>query len=89
MADMTFPKTADLTNELRRIRAAYCDKGGELDVRLQVSDNGDWAVRFGDAQYDQDHRGFWGSSIVSYDQNLVDIAMELLDQAKEQYAIEH
>ena len=31
------------------------------DVRLQVYEDGTWALRTGESDYDQDHRGFWGA----------------------------
>jgi hypothetical protein len=33
------------------------------DIRLQLVD-GSWALHTGDAQYDTDHRGWWGASAV-------------------------
>ncbi len=35
----------------------------ESDVRLQVHDG--WTIHHGSADYDQDHRGFWGAGSVS------------------------
>src|SRR5690606_813072 len=52
--------------ELVNVVCPACDGEGleTCDVRLQVYEDGDWAIRFGDSSYDQDHRGFWGASIV-------------------------
>lgn len=56
-----------------------------IDVRLQVYDDGSWMVRHGDPQYDQDHRGFWGTGSVPGDGKRFrskELARELLEQAK-------
>lgn len=59
-----------------------------LDVRLQVH-AGSWALHTGDSQYDQDHRGYWGSA--SIDGVLTrkaarEMARDLIDQAADQFA---
>lgn len=55
------------------------------DVRLRVF-NGNWYVLTGSSDYDQDHRGAWGASCLSYDrQNLTDLARDLIEQAKDQW----
>ena len=67
------------------------DEFSGTDVRLQVYENGKWAIRSGDSSYDQDHCGFWGASCLSYDrQNLTELACDLIAQAAEQAAeLEH
>lgn len=50
-----------------------------VDVRLQVYDDGDWAIRWGDPSYDQDHRGHWGCGSLSPRTNCRELAQELLD----------
>ena len=35
-----------------------------IDVRLRLQPDGSFTVLYGDPSYDQDHRGFWGSSIL-------------------------
>ena len=58
------------------------------DVRLQVLENGDWAVHVCSPDYDQDHRGYWGASCLSYDrQNLTDLAKDLIDQCADAIAM--
>ena len=52
-----------------------------IDVRLQLQANGSFVVHFGDPSYDQDHRGFWGSSSIAVDTDLEETAHDLLDQA--------
>ncbi len=54
-----------------------------VDVRLQVIKSGYWNLAHGDPSYDQDHRGYWGSSCISYKrENLTKIAKDLIEQAK-------
>jgi hypothetical protein len=54
-----------------------------VDVRLQVIRSGYWSLFHGDPSYDQDHRGFWGSSCISYKrENLTKIAKDLINQTK-------
>lgn len=93
---MRFPKIDEVAAELRNINKMQLPddadddgEGGGIDVRLQVYPDGDWAVRWGDSSYDQDHRGYWGSSSVPGDNRRFDsktFARDLIDQAKEHYA---
>lgn len=89
---MRFPSIRDVASSLQDINA---NVDGECDVRLQVYEDGEWIVRYGLSDYDQDHRGYWGASSVpgviagkvtrfkSYD-----IARDLLEQARDQKAQE-
>jgi hypothetical protein len=61
MAKVRFPTIPEVARELRALNDEARD---ELDVRLQVTDDGDWRVHFGDPGYDQDHRGYWGAGSV-------------------------
>lgn len=69
----------DLAAELRRLAAYHGTNvhtinddsvwSGEaddhsLDVRLQVTSEGDWNVLWGDPSYDTDHTGVWGSDSI-------------------------
>lgn len=91
MAKLKFPSIADVARELRGINA---NVEGDCDVRLQVWDDGQWRVHYGDSSYDQDHRGFWGSSSVPgvnakgqvqrFDARAV--AKDLIEQAREDFA---
>ena len=88
---MRFPSIKNVAANLRDINA---NVEGECDVRLQVYPNGEWAVRFGLSDYDQDHRGFWGASCVPGVNergtvqrfNSLDIARDLVEQARDDYA---
>lgn len=63
------------------------DEAGEnygLDVRLQVENDGNWSLHTGDAQYDTDHRGFWGAGTLVPDMTkaaIRELARELIDEA--------
>ena len=57
-----------------------------LDVRLQVYEDRTWAIRTGDSQYDQDHRGFWGSGTLTHTTNCRELAAHLLNEAKDHEA---
>jgi hypothetical protein len=68
--------------------AEDCDESGCpgcIDVRLQCEDSG-WSIHTGSAQDDQDHRGYWGSSVATAGQtDFAQLADDLLDQAKESW----
>lgn len=86
MTKRKFPSIANVASALRAVNNWADD---ECDVRLQVGENGEWAVRFGDAQYDHDHRGFWGASSVPGGRkrfHSTDVARDLLDQARDHAA---
>lgn len=89
---MRFPTINDVAAELRRInKQDSADDGddGGIDVRLQVHPDGNWNVNWGLSDYDQDHRGYWGSSSVPGDNRRFDskaIARDLIDQAREHKA---
>ena len=58
-----------------------------VDVRLQVYPDGDWAIRVGSADYDTDHRGYWGASSLDGRRfNSRDVARDLINQARDDYA---
>lgn len=83
---MRFPSIREVASELRAIND-YVEN--ECDVRLQVYPNGSWAVRFGSADYDLDHTGYWGASCVPGNGKRFAsyvIAADLLAQAREQHA---
>lgn len=67
-------------------------EGGEddfLDVRLQVSDTGEWAVHYGDPGYDTDHSGYWGAASVApgdTDADLLTVAQDLITQVEDAYS---
>jgi len=84
-------------DELRRMlkeERAYAKKEDfdEIDVRLQVRRWGgdlDWDLHTGDAGDDTDHRGDWGAGTIGADdtdEELDELAKDLLDQARESHA---
>lgn len=83
-----FPSPEEIGAELASI-ADFAEPEAEgepgwADVRLQVWDDGTWAIHTGDASYDQDHRGFWGAGSLASDATESDIAQlaaDLLEQA--------
>jgi hypothetical protein len=87
---MKMPTVKEVTQELvaqkRWCRGQWDDFGGYVDVRLQVMEDGGWAIRTGDSSYDQDHRGYWGASSIDPHTNCRDLAIELLDQCAEHAA---
>lgn len=84
-----WPSIEEVARELRRINqhdaGDYGDEG--VDVRLNVQTSG-WQVLWGDPQYDQDHRGFWGLGSVPGGGRRFDSmkeARQLLSEAKDDY----
>lgn len=72
--------------DVEREQKADPDYSG-VDVRLQVYDSGEFAIRVCDSSYDQDHRGYWGAGTLDgkrFDSR--GMARELLEQCKEQHA---
>jgi hypothetical protein len=63
MNKVKFPSIRAVAQALRNV-SAFVDT--ECDVRLQVWDDSQWKLRYGDSSYDQDHRGFWVSSKMAY-----------------------
>ena len=82
----------DVISDLKNIRdylKGYEDEeiddgGGNFGTDVRINSHGrGFEILSGDASFDQDHRGFWGSSWVSkYDTNvnLRETAYDLLDQ---------
>lgn len=76
-----------LRNDLPNMRKIEGLEPVCIDVRLQVLEDGRWAVHSGDASYDLDHHGYWGASSISYGrQNLADLARDLIEQCRDDYA---
>ena len=90
---MRFPKIDEVASDLRAINKQQLesdDADEGIDVRLQVYPDGHWAVRSGSSDYDQDHRGYWGSSSVPGDNRRFDskaLARDLISQAKESFSM--
>jgi hypothetical protein len=89
---MRFPKIDDVAADLRAINKQQLNRDDAdegIDVRLQVHPDGDWGVKSGSSDYDQDHRGYWGASSVPGDNRRFDskaVARDLIDQAKDHAA---
>lgn len=91
---MQWPTIDDVAEELRLINLnteAEDEEG--IDVRLQVYEDGAWAIRVGDPSYDTDHRGYWGASGVPGVLggipgrfNAREVARDLIEQAKDMAA---
>lgn len=68
------PRMPSVAHVERALRGAHADlrrigaltKGGWVDVRLQVYEDGQWALRTGLSDYDLDHRGFWASGSLPF-----------------------
>lgn len=91
---MRFPSIKSVAKVLaqinREVDASDVEPEG-VDVRLQVYEDGEWAVRWGLSDYDQDHRGHWGASSVPGGKrrfNSRETARDLIEQAKESHACE-
>jgi hypothetical protein len=85
MSEADFPAAAEIVGALESIKANL--DGDYIDVRLQVFDGGDWAIRSGDPQYDLDHTGFWGCGSICEDTDCKVLAQELVDEASEAAAM--
>jgi hypothetical protein len=91
---MRFPNIDDVAHDLREVNnnVRHDDPDEEgIDVRLQVYPGGSWAIRSGDSSYDQDHRGYWGAGSVPGNGRRFsarELARELIEQAREQYAMD-
>lgn len=87
---MRFPSIAAVAKALRAAQRETDWRDGEepwRDVRLQVYENGAWAIRFGPSDYDLDHRGFWGASSIPKGRfRSFDVAREIISQARDQRA---
>jgi len=83
---------SDLVSALRDIRddlRAMGPECEETDVRLRLFE-GSWYVYHGPSDYDQDHRGHWGASIVARTDTIRSLratAEDLTDQALESIAM--
>lgn len=85
-----YPTKDELITALKSVRkdAREWDLTDGIDVRLQCTEVG-WQLHTGDASYDQDHRGVWGSDCVMFDSTAVDlaaIATRLIDECEEMQA---
>lgn len=75
-----WPTIADVAQELRNAKSML-DRGDEMEVRLQVYQDGGWALRKGDPSYDLDHNGYWGCGYITRRTNCRDLARDLIAEA--------
>jgi hypothetical protein len=89
MDKMEWPSVEDIADRLSDFVEGIDpddEDGGGIEVRLQVTEDGGWAVHTGDPSYDTDHRGFWGSAYLDCEEDVHEVAADLLGQAQEQWA---
>ena len=89
---MRFPSINSVARALRleAKHIDWCDNAhkhaeecGFCDVRLQVYEDGAWALRIGPSDYDLDHRGFWGASCIPRGRfDSQELARELISQCR-------
>jgi hypothetical protein len=88
MGDMEWPSIEDVADRLRDFVEGIDtedEDGGGIEVRLQVHDGGAWSVHTGDPSYDTDHRGFWGSAYLDAEEDVREVASDLIEQAREMF----
>jgi len=98
------PPTKHVADEIRVLRDRLAklgitagpndsNNGSHIELRLQVYPSGEWVLRWGDPQYDQDHRGWWGNSFLpgmdASDEQIYTIASNLVDQAADMAAMDN
>ena len=89
MAKLRTPNRRWVAEELAEAKKFYWDSlegAKEIEVRLQVMEDGRWDLHFGPGDYDQDHRGFWGSACLSRKTNCLDMAGVLVEEVAENAA---
>ena len=85
------PSVEDVATDLRAINEQELepdDAEEGIDVRLQVISDEEAYVHSGDAQYDQDHSGYWGAATVpggGRPFDAVEVAQDLIDQVLEDF----
>ncbi len=93
MSERKFPSIDEVARDLVQINKMSLepeDADEGIDVRLQVRPGHGWELHYGSADYDQDHRGFWGASSVPGNNRRFksrDVARNLIEQAKDEYAM--
>jgi hypothetical protein len=87
------PKAREVADALRDLDWSFPDEHTEtIDVRLQVYRDGEFAIRTGLSDYDQDHSGVWGAGEMACSRDgectreqALDLARELVEQARDQW----
>ena len=86
------PIIAELVLQLREVRndaREWTDIEDGIDVRLQVVPGEGWSLHTGDPSYDIDHRGYWGTTVVSGEDSEVSLrecARELIEEVRDAIA---
>ena len=84
----TIHDIARIVEALKAVRkdAQGFDAHDGIDVRLQWDGKQTWSLHTGDASYDQDHTGFWGSDAVlpdTTDEELWEMAERLCEECED------
>lgn len=77
---MKMPSIKSVQRNLQQFKNEM-EAGNDCEVRLQVLDESDgvWELHYGDPQYDQDHRGFWGVGNIDKSTNCRELAKQLIE----------
>jgi hypothetical protein len=64
-----FPSISEVAESLVIHTTGWAPESGSeedqfLDVRLQVTKDGRWAIHTGNSRFDTDHTGFWGATSI-------------------------
>jgi hypothetical protein len=89
MNEMEWPTVEEVAERLSDIVCgldADDEEGDAVEVRLQVMDGGAWSIHTGDPSYDTDHRGFWGSAYLDAEEDVREVASDLISQARDHCA---
>jgi len=76
---------SELKKDMEKSPEDYTEVGSDdpsIDIRLQWHDD-QWQVHLGSSDYDQNHKGFWGSSSVTPDTKVDELLETLIDQVEE------
>lgn len=83
---LVFPSIKSVARCLVETKTTINTEYPELDVRLQVTEDGGWGLHTGDSQYDQDHTGYWGYGYLTRRTNCYELAQELVSEAQDHWA---
>ena len=90
---LTLPTVATIADDLLAFGDIFehdkNEEDDELDVRLQVRDNGNWEIHYGLPCYDTNRRGYWGAAIINECTNRTEaeaVAQDLISQVKKHHS---